>query len=946
MIARLSVQLALDSGEFLTGTTKAQNALRGLADKVTNIGQSMTKAGKSMTVGMTVPLVGVGAAVIKVAADFETGMKGVQIATEATAAEMSQMKQIALEVGNATTFGASEAASAMEMLAKAGISTKVIIGGAAKAVTDLAAAAGSDLDPAASAISDSIAQFKLNADQLPTIVNQITGAVNESKFGFADFTGGMAQAGGVAASSGLSFKDFAATLAATSSQFASGSDAGTSLKTFLLSLTPTTKKAAATMEKFGLSFFDAAGNMRPVAEIAEQLRSKFAGLSDEARNTAFKDMFGTDAIRTAVGLMNQGADGIDRISAKLANTSAADQAAKQMGGLSGQIEQLKGAFETLAIAIADTGLLTAFTSIVKAVAGFVSKLSQTSPTLLKVVVGLAALAAALGPLMIVMGTLASVILPAFLIGMGPIGIAVSALINPLGTVIAILGRMALAWAATSGIMAAGFSGAAAALAPVLVPLAGLAALGYTIYTNWDKIAPVLQGVWDTLQKTIGPALTELIASVSAAFNGFFSGPLGTAVKAALTSLDSLTSALLRPFGPAIIAGFQLLGQTVANVLDGISSAIRAVTALFNGDWKTTLTFATGLFNRLFGGLPDFAINAMQKLVNGVRDWLVNKMDLAGWVRDKVEAAKKQFFSLYDAVVGHSYIPDMVDGIAEQMKRLDGVMVDPVKRATGKATEAFRKLASDVKGLLDQLFPEFAKLNELRSNQNLIAKGVKGGAISPDLGIEAQDRLIEQNYADRPSLPEGTTPAAIMGWDESILGMQNFNVELTRFTTAVNDNLPNFSALPGIFERIGLQSGELRQELASAFTDVILGAQSFGGAMRNVFNRMATKILDNLINNLLGNLLGGIIPGFATGTPSAPRGMAWVGERGPELVNFRGGERVWNSQESERMARGGTSERNLSVTYNDYSSGGGKRPSANQIARETTRQLNGPLRRAG
>lgn len=37
-----------------------------------------------------------------------------------------------------------------------------------------------------------------------------------------------------------------------------------------------------------------------------------------------------------------------------------------------------------------------------------------------------------------------------------------------------------------------------------------------------------------------------------------------------------------------------------------------------------------------------------------------------------------------------------------------------------------------------------------------------------------------------------------------------------------------------------------------------------------------------------------IKGYAGGTLSAPRGLALVGERGPELVNFRGGERVWKN----------------------------------------------------
>jgi hypothetical protein len=45
-------------------------------------------------------------------------------------------------------------------------------------------------------------------------------------------------------------------------------------------------------------------------------------------------------------------------------------------------------------------------------------------------------------------------------------------------------------------------------------------------------------------------------------------------------------------------------------------------------------------------------------------------------------------------------------------------------------------------------------------------------------------------------------------------------------------------------------------------------------------------------------------GYAVGTPSAPPGMAWVGERGPELMRMRGGEQVYTNAQSMAMAGGG------------------------------------------
>lgn len=61
-----------------------------------------------------------------------------------------------------------------------------------------------------------------------------------------------------------------------------------------------------------------------------------------------------------------------------------------------------------------------------------------------------------------------------------------------------------------------------------------------------------------------------------------------------------------------------------------------------------------------------------------------------------------------------------------------------------------------------------------------------------------------------------------------------------------------------------------------------------------------------------------IPGFAEGTPSAPPGLAVVGEDGPELVSFRGGEQVIPADPTDRLLRamdGGGSPVSVSVTFN-------------------------------
>jgi TP901 family phage tail tape measure protein len=295
----------------------------------------------------------------------------------------------------------------MEVLIKNGLDMAQVLGGATDASLALAGATGSELASAADVATDVLQSFSKQVGDLKPAVDQITGTLLASKFGFDDYRLALGQAGGVAGGLGVEFEDFNAVLAATSNLFSSGSDAGTSFKTFLTRLTPTSKQAAAAIEEYGLEFFDAAGNMRSMGEVAEELRTKLGQLSEERLNDVLKTIFGVDALRTAIGLMRQGADGVERLRSAIAQGNAEEQAAARLQGLNGALEQLSSAVETLSIRIAEAGLIDVVTDLVKGFTDFVKELSTTSPEMLAFATKLAVVAAAIGPVLIGLGLMAS-----------------------------------------------------------------------------------------------------------------------------------------------------------------------------------------------------------------------------------------------------------------------------------------------------------------------------------------------------------------------------------------------------------------------------------------------------------------------------------------------------------------------------------------------------------
>jgi len=156
------------------------------------------------------------------------------------------------------------------------------------------------------------------------------------------------QSGLVAASTGLTIEETTGTLAAFASAGLTGSDAGTSFKTMLMSLNPNSKQAAELMDQLGIHAYEAQGKFVGMSEYAGILQNSLKGLSDEQRNATLKTLFGSDAVRAANILYQDGAAGINQWEDAVNDAGyAAETAAKMQANLSGDIEKLGGSIDTV-----------------------------------------------------------------------------------------------------------------------------------------------------------------------------------------------------------------------------------------------------------------------------------------------------------------------------------------------------------------------------------------------------------------------------------------------------------------------------------------------------------------------------------------------------------------------------------------------------------------------
>jgi len=384
------------------GIGKAQKGLQNFQNSAQKMASGFTKVAAITGAGAGVIAAALAVSVNK-AIDFEKQISAIGAVSGASAKEMDQLRKKALQLGADTAFSASESAQAMEELVKAGLSVSEVLDGAADATVALAAAGGVALPEAASIAANAMNQFSLSAKEMPKVADLIAGAANSSAIDVHDFGMSLTQAGAVANTVGVSFEDLSVAIALMGKAGIKGSDAGTSLKTMLLNLNPTTEKQINLMKDLGIiteesgnRFFDAKGNIKSFGEVSGVLQQALKGMTKAQQLATLETLFGSDAIRAAAVFTKEGAKGFDEMATAMGKVSAQDVAAKRLDNVAGAIEQLKGSLETAAIVIG-----TAFLPVIRKVAEFITmlanKFSSLDPKWQKLIAfGAAAAAALLG----------------------------------------------------------------------------------------------------------------------------------------------------------------------------------------------------------------------------------------------------------------------------------------------------------------------------------------------------------------------------------------------------------------------------------------------------------------------------------------------------------------------------------------------------------------------
>lgn len=400
----ITVRLLADTSNFTAGMAKVS----GESQKTATTMEAAGGKSKLITTGIAaagVAATALGVAAVRMAADFDASMSTVQANTGASADEMNQLRQAAIDAGADTIYSATESADAINELGKAGLSTSDILSGGLSGALNLAASDGMAVGDAAELMATTLKQFNLTGAESTQVADALAAGAGKAVGSAHDLGLALNQAGLVANSMGVSMQETTGTLAAFANAGMIGSDAGTSLKTMLQRLASPTDKAQTLMDELGINVYDANGKFIGLAGAAGQLQNGLSGLSQQERNAALNTIFGADAVRAANVLYEQGAEGIDDWTKAVSQSGyAADLAAKKNDNLKGDLENLSGSFESLMISLGEGGqgplrsLVQTLDTLVDGFASLPAPVQQSIVLMAALVGGSVAVHKAMGPL--------------------------------------------------------------------------------------------------------------------------------------------------------------------------------------------------------------------------------------------------------------------------------------------------------------------------------------------------------------------------------------------------------------------------------------------------------------------------------------------------------------------------------------------------------------------
>lgn len=987
--------LELDTSKFSKGFTSAYNDLKVFGDKsataeqkLNGLSSAFKTTGGLLSRNVTLPIVGVGAAAVKTATDFEAGMSEVKAISGATGSEFDALREKAIEMGAKTKFSASDSADAFKYMAMAGWDASAMMDGIA-GVMDLAAASGEDLATTSDIVTDALTAFGLQASDSAHFADVLAQASSKSNTNVGLMGETFKYVAPVAGALGYSIEDTAVAIGLMANSGIKGSQAGTALRSTITRLAKPVGEAKDAVEELGISITNADGTMKPLSQTMVELREKFAGLTEEQKAQYAAMLAGQEGMSGLLAIVNASDEDFQKLTDEInnANGAAEDMASVMMDNTAGAVEQLKGALESAGILIGEK-LTPYIRKLAEWITGLVEKFNSLSEEEQDQIVKFGLILAAIGPVLLVMSRLIGVV-------SGVMG-AFTGLKGMLFGYDKIMKRGNFVLGETveyvkhiPGLLETTGTSFMALIAPIAAVIAIVAFLVGAFVTLWktnEEFRDNMVGIWNSIKESINNFFDGVVERINA---------LGFDFENITEVIKTVWFALCDVLAPVFEGAF----NRIAIILDGIFNQILSVMdifiGLFTGNWeqlgegvKGVITGIVETFSKLgsniLGAIGDIGAEILRKLgfdkaAEGFQSFFDTLSDLFGRIPELLSGAidavvtfftvtiPEAFTSAIEAIQGfvdniiefftvtvpeafntfvNETIPNAINSIVEWFQQLPYMIGYAIGQLIGYfysfATNLWTWITTELPLLIQGVVQWFAQLPSRIWTWlvNVVTNVIEWGVEMYNNAVLAASNFVNGAIEWISQLPSRiwewltSTVSNVISWGANMVSQAR-----SVATNFVNSFISFITSLPSktreIIQQIPSKVSEIGSQLYNAGKDIFQslwdGIKSIGDSMLGWVSDFAGKI---------GSFVSGIVDGFknivsgADDAKSAAKSVDGKHANGLDYVPYNGyvaelheGERVLTKQQNREYNEGRTGKGG--DTFNFYNT----KPTPYEYARQ-------------
>lgn len=678
---------------FKTAQSEANNTVRNMAtnigDRMQGVGKQLSSVGTTMLKTVTTPVVGIGTAVVKTSADFESAMSKVSAVSGATGSDLDALKEKARQMGSDTKYSATESAEAMNYMAMAGWKTKDMIDGI-DGIMNLAAADGLDLATTSDIVTDALTAFGLSASDSSHFADVLAKASSSANTNVSMLGESFKYVAPTAGSLGYSIEDTAVALGLMANAGIKASRGGTSLNSILTNLSKPTDDMKSAMDYLGISIQNSDGSMKSLGEVMQNLRSAFGQckmpmdefqkqlqeidtkyqngeMTEKQYNKSLEDLTekaygaegalkakyaatlaGKEGMAGLLSIVNASTKDYEKLTKSIYN---ADGAAKQMAdtmndNLSGQITMMKSKLQELALQFGDV-VLPYVKKFVENLDNLIQKMQELTPEQKEQISKWALVVAAIAPVLFVIGKLTSGIgnivsvlgnVPSALSkAKTGLGLFKTKLINIKEAVdLTKAGFPSMAKEASK--FGAAIGGISAPMVAVGVVIAVLIGAFATLWKTNEDFRNKMYLIWGQIQETITGFCDGIVERINSL--GFDFESITEIFNSIVSILKTIWQGFCDLLAPVFIGAFQLVADALKAVLDVLIGIFDVFIGIFSGNWEQAWTGIKEIFSSIWELIKDTLSNVLETL-KGILD------AVCGWFKTTWENTWnniKEFFS--------------------------------------------------------------------------------------------------------------------------------------------------------------------------------------------------------------------------------------------------------------------------------------------------------------